>query len=271
MLLSRRLMACVVTTLLCPLLTGFVLLHNTTAMLPATAQNPTVTFVWDGKFPTISEKDKFKDGIYQSLDDAAFMQELIKESMSIWNNVPGSFLRLAVLQGNGVMDPLDKQHSIIVEKSSNITTAAFASPQLDPSDASVIVDCDINVADTSVAALDLAYTLAHELGHCLGLGHAHTNYNAMMGYARSVRNLTLGNDDKAGLIYLYPDPAVWDGKHKEIICGTLSGQSSHARSFGSAWHLLAILLLPLLLASLAPRAAPAQSPRPVPRRRRHAS
>jgi len=272
MLHSRRFIACLITASLYPILTGFVLLHNTPATLPATAQNPTITFVWDGKFPTITDKDKFKSGIYQTLDDAAFMQELIKESMAIWNNVPGSFLRVAVLQGRGVMDELDKQHSIVIEKSNNLTTAAFASPQTDASDASIIADCDINIADTSVDALDLAYTLAHELGHCLGLGHAHTNYNAMMGYSRSVRNLTLGNDDKAGLMYLYPDPAVWDGKHQEIVCGTVAGESSRARSFSDAWSLLAFLLLPLLplLLSLAPRAAPAPSPRPLPSRRRHA-
>ena len=237
---------------LLPQLYGFVLLGQTEARLPATPTSPTVNFVWDGQAPTsIQNKDQYLDGQYAALDDQAMMKQLLTDAMALWNNVPGSFLRLSLQQGNAVDDATDKINSIMVKKDTNLSTAAYAAPTPDPADATTISDCDVHINNTAVDAQSLAYTIAHELGHCVGLGHAHTNYGAIMGYARGPRTMTLGQDDRAGVIYLYPDPAVFSDKAKEFAaCGVISSSNAADKHPGSAARvaLLAGILLPGLWA-----------------------
>ncbi len=131
---------------------------------------------------------------------------------------------------------------MLLKKSANLSSAAFAKPTIAEDDLDLIVDCDINISDTKTTAKDLAYTITHELGHCLGLGHPHTNYGALMGYSRGSRLLKLGADDIAGVVYLYPDPTYVSGEPKEIVCSTVSAAQSSNLSFG----ILLMLLAPLL-------------------------
>jgi hypothetical protein len=220
---------------------AFVLLSAAKATLPVTPANPTVSFVWDGNVPELDEKDKYREGAFAELDDKAFMQQLLQDALNIWNSVPGSYLRMSVTEGTTSLDEEDKVFSIVVEKSDNLSTAAFAKPNVLEDDRNTIADCDISIADTKTTAKDLAYTITHELGHCVGLGHPHTNYGAIMGYSRMSRLLKLGADDIAGVIYLYPDPNYVSGEPKEIVCAAVTGAT------GYQMGALLLLLLPLLM------------------------
>ncbi len=239
-----------------PLLSGFVLLSDHKATLPATADSPTISFIWDGKAPPITGKDKYLDGRYAALDDRDAMAAIIVEAMGLWNAVPGAFIVLAASEGEGAtMDPEDLKFSIVTQHNSNASSAAFAVPRWTDKHPETISDCDVNISDRSTEAKSLAYTLAHELGHCLGLGHVHSNYNSIMGYSRSALDFRLGADDKAGVIYLYPDPKEVGAEPKELFCGTVPG-SINRNEF--TWALLALgLALP---AALGVRRRPALSP-----------
>lgn len=247
---------------------AFVLLSSAKATLPVTPANPTINFIWDGSTPSIDEKNKYAGGQYEALDDKAFMQQLLQDALNVWNTVPGSYLRMTIEEGATQMDDNDRVFSLVVEKSDNLSSAAFAKPKIDEDNREAIIDCDINISDTKTNAKDLAYTITHELGHCIGLGHPHTNYGAMMGYSRGSRLLKLGADDIAGVVYLYPDPTYGSGEPKEIVCSTVSGAVSSSLNLGIILMLLAPLLTLLVdfLKGLRPQLAPARAPKQKKRR-----
>lgn len=200
-----------------PLLQGFVLLSGPeTARLPVNPQSPTVVFRLNSQGPELDKKDEFMGGIYASLSDAELYPILVQEAMDRWNQIDGSYVQLEyAMDDAAALDPEDQVFSI-VEGSLEATAAASANPVVEDG---IINDCDIKISSRKVSAKSLAYTLMHELGHCLGLGHNHTSYNAVMGYSRTSQSLYLASDDKAGILFLYPDADA--PKPKEMIsCGT---------------------------------------------------
>jgi hypothetical protein len=146
-------------------------------------------------------------------------------------------VRLELISGTAAADNSDGVNSIVLGQL-NLTSAAVAHPRIE---AGIVDDCDIIVSKSALQAESLAYTLMHELGHCLGLGHNHTNYGAVMGYSRSNYSLSLGADDMAGVAYLYPEPG---GKApSELVgCSQVQARATAAAPLGS----LLLLFTPLL-------------------------
>lgn len=237
---------------------GFVLIFQPEAGLPATLVAPNVNFVWDGKAPPFSDKETFRGGTFADQSDHDAMLKLLNEAMATWSNVPGSFIKLSVTEDAGVASAnrTDHIYSIVLAPTHSASSAAYASPvaeTLTPGHR-VISDCDITVNTTKVTLAFMVYALTHETGHCLGFGHAHDNYRSIMGYSRTPGDAKLGADDKAGLIYLYDDPAYGDGKVREAVaakCGVL-GEGV----VGSHVWVLLVLGLPLLAILRRRRACP---------------
>jgi hypothetical protein len=219
---------------------GFVLLGSSGPKLDVSPESSVVTFTWDGKGIELKDLDKFDNGRLVGLSKEAVMEQLILFALEKWSEVPGSFVRLEMTRDPDIKaDTTDDVFAINTIDVKNITTPAFALPRHEEG---VILDCDISLSDWKFPAKELAYILIHELGHCLGLGHPHTNSGAIMGYSRETRNvLKLGADDIAGLIYLYPDPDYVSGEPN--LCGQVGIRNGkHANPI---FYIL--LLLPVLL------------------------
>lgn len=234
---------------------AFVLLSGPAeAKLPAAPANPEIVFKLSPDHPPFDKKEDFLGGIYKDLDDDQFWPTLVQETMNIWNNVEGSYIQLkAEVDGSAALDPNDRTYSI---KTGNLPKTAAASA-LPRNEDDTIFDCDITISKGKQEARDLAYTLLHELGHCLGLGHNHTNYNAVMGYSRLSRSLWLSPDDKAGVIYLYKE--VGTRETEELVsCGSVGRAGDNRR------HGWLIALAPLV--TLAVSGWNAQRRRSRPRR-----
>ncbi len=231
---------------------AFTFLANPPAKLTATKESPDINFTWDGNSPVLSEKDSYKGGIYSGMTDQEVMRTLITEAMASWNNVRGSYLHLTMTETTDelISDGEDLTNVIVISETSNLNSAAYASPSFsNKTDRSQdIIDCDITVDTAKVSVEFMLYALTHELGHCIGLGHAHDNYSSIMGYSRTPGNASLSPDDKAGAIYLYGDPAYGDQKVKEVIrqnCGVLGGKSQSSNGMLSLMLLALPLLMPL--------------------------
>ena len=178
--------------------------------LPITRDNPTLEYVWDGKFPEIKNLDTFHGGDLANLPEETAMEHLINIALDSWSEVEGSFLEFKLLgiEEDQKADYKDNIFSITQSLEHGPLVLAAALPMVLRGK---ITDCDIMLGSKAIDARMLVSALIHELGHCAGLGHNHANYLSIMSYSNISSMInnnfhyeSLSLSDKAALIYLYP-------------------------------------------------------------------
>ena len=227
--------------------TSFILLFGSLeARLPVTLDDPEAEFFWDGKAPNIEPMED----VFRGKSNKAIMRMLLERSLKQWSDIPGSFVKLKLSGVKGKVrkaKPNDKLHSITMKSSLGDTVAALAFPTVNPSNPSEIYDCDVVISSRRVSSDELHTTLAHEIGHCVGLGHPHATRQALMSYTNSEPKLSA--DDMAGAIYLYPASgarkerdAFTRGCASALATGDAAMRMPTQELGGGLWSLLGLLL-----------------------------
>ena len=226
---------------------GFVYIGGWGAKLPATIDAPIVKFYWNGDAPEYTGLDEFEGGAYKNLSNSEITRIIFKEAMGQWNSVKGSYLIFDLAEGPAPLDNADLQNSIPFTFTCQRTQATHPTFSKDQK---TINDCDIELCAPRVDAHWFMQSMTHELGHCAGLGHPNSNYEAIMSYSNNGKVDRLGLDDMAGLTSLYPDPAFGDTIHKNIIaCGTVGSLTGRDQKSLN----LFLAVLPVILPLISPR------------------
>lgn len=177
---------------------------------------------------------------------------LMEDSFKVWNSVATSKLKLKVTGtttsttlSNPVTVYCETNFGSIIGDINSIPGAAQVSTSGNYAVAGLItLNASSGLANiANFNANILKITLAHEVGHILGLGHSHDR-SALMYYDGSYYvNMSLGQDDVDGITYLYPRNEL--SGDKALGCALVKNINSN-NNRNSFFGLMA-LLLPFLV------------------------
>jgi Matrixin len=178
---------------------------------------------------TIYLETKFDSGI-----DEEFVNEIVWQAVDKWNSIPSARMHIAPPPEN-----LSAKITIHFSNSEGAdSTAGYA--VFDASDGRFPSHCSIEIYTSEDLSVDLAKTILHEIGHCLGLGHSLVP-EAIMSYRLEKNSFALDLDDIAAVSRLYPadkkDPQLPHG------CAIASSPASGTRANSV---IFVLWILPLL-------------------------
>lgn len=160
--------------------------------------------------------DELEDFI--NVSNVVALQSIINDV----NNIYGSYLRLELypedvngpfVSANFTEAKAEKRTIEICTGDPTASASGHAKPKYD--DGQVVGCTIVYQASAHKKMKDYIGLIAHEIGHCLGLGHPQELVDAVMSYYRDRKKIyRYSIDDKAGIRHLYP--ATIEGlDHKE--------------------------------------------------------
>lgn len=179
----------------------------------------------------------------------------VRDAVDFWNRIPTSRLQLSY-GGTTTSTASGSPPVIYCEVNFQASTggsedsipgvAYISRSGQDIAAGRIVLNSSAGLAN--IANLDKTYlsiTIAHEIGHLIGLGHSQSQ-SALMYYSiGSKLNVALSQDDIDGASYLYPLNEL--GGDKIAGCGLISGAKNN-RGSGGGGYAICFLLLPLITA-----------------------
>lgn len=170
------------------------------------------------------------------------IEEAIEASVRLWNGVGTADLRISY---EGRTDRSGTDSNPTVECLTSGLGGILGASTVSTSNGRIFsAHIELNAepgATGDISKLNqgqLEITLAHEMGHILGLGHSAHRDSLMYFALANKQQLSLSQDDADGLSYLYPRKEPEDGI---LGCGTLEGNGPGPGGGNGLLPLLALL------------------------------